>query len=196
MKGKKNCIIIGFMEQMMFLYLIFLGVISLMGCAEDKLAEIDGAGLLELTPLYHSVSQVCNGTAVENAAGYTEESGLHPIVLLSTLGGLHEWSYGLPVEWEPNSVSEVELVACVENEEAIIIETCQYSGGPPVDRFIYEVVIYLMDAKTGETIGIQAISGDSPRECKFTERQDLTKVYGSHVELNTVTDWISLFVEI
>lgn len=143
-----------------------------------------------------AVSQACNGIGVEDAADYNEAPGIHPIILLNHLGDRHTCTAGLPSDWWPESVDTTELVACVGNEEVEVIQTCYYTGGAPIQRHRYYVMINLVAAQTGETIETHKVRGDPPRHCGQTEPVSLTDLYGSHVTFDAVQNWLSDFVNL
>lgn len=142
--------------------------------------------------LEESLAVVCQGQAVAEAASYTG-GGPHPIVLLSSSGGHHSWSSQLDDTWLPESVSEVQLVACVGEQVEHSIEVCPYNG-PDITRYVYQVSVQIVAAQTGVTVATETIAGDRPRECRQTEDYDLTRLEGSDVSYGDVQSWMSAYV--
>jgi hypothetical protein len=144
--------------------------------------------------LAQAFSQVCyaRGTIVENAADFTGEAGIHPIVLLELGGGIHEWTDNIPSEWQPLSVSATELVACVGGPHQIFLERCEYIDGPTITRYGSSVSIDLVLPKTAETVKLLTIR-NSPRECRSEEPLELTELEASPVSFDQVESELSEF---
>lgn len=136
---------------------------------------------------------VCSREGVEIAAGYSSADTFHPIILLSDSGSRHAWSNSVPSSWQPESVGEAQLVACVGEETERSIEVCRYNG-PDITRYRYQVVVQVYDAATGTLRGEATISGSSPRACRQTEPYDLTVLRGDHVSFSDVQEWLSDYV--
>lgn len=141
-----------------------------------------------------ALAPVCEGGAVAEAALYTGGEGLHPVVLLDGSGDSHRWTGQVPSEWWPESVGTTELVVCVGEEQEVLIETCPYIGGPPIDRYQYVIHVELVAAQTGEMIAADDISGDAPRQCRQSEPVELVRLEGSHVAFSDVRDWLTPYV--
>lgn len=142
-----------------------------------------------------AASQVCDGKGIEEAATYIG-SGPHPVVVGNVEGSfLYEWTNRLPAAWWPESMNELELVACLEEEQEELIETCQYINGPPLRRYQYKRLIWLMEAKTGNRIAADIwIRGSVPAECPSATTTEHVRQDGSHVGFGEVRNWLSDFV--
>jgi len=141
-----------------------------------------------------ALAPVCEGGTAAEAAPYTGGEGLHPIVLLDESGDSHRWTGEVPSEWWPESVGTTELVVCVGEEQEVLIQTCPYIGGPPINRYQYVIHVELVAAQTGETIAADDISGDAPRQCRQSEPVELVRLEGSHVAFSDVRSWLTPYV--
>ncbi|MBP8000093.1 MAG: hypothetical protein KA314_25370 [Chloroflexi bacterium] len=137
---------------------------------------------------------VCNGIGLTQAARYTGGPGPHPIVFLASNGTPGAWSDELPKGWEPETLTEVELVACGEEEE-VLLEVCPYAGGSDIRRYQYTAHIVLRSAATGEQLGLLIIAGESPRRCAAEESVNISRIDGSHVDFEQIRQWLSSYVE-
>jgi hypothetical protein len=140
-----------------------------------------------------ALADVCSWQGVEGAAAY-EGADPHPVVLVASDGMNHAWSDQLPDAWEPESLADVELVACVHPEREVAIEVCQYNG-PDITRYRNEVEIRLMAARTGAQVAATVVRGTDPRECQQMEDYDLVRLEGSHVSYDDVEAWLRLHAE-
>jgi len=138
-------------------------------------------------------SPVYQGVGVNKASNYTNESGIHPIVLLGPDGTRHKWTTEIPSSWRPKSISDVELVICIYGERGRGIESCPYelpSGG----IFYITTVQLILDAnlreaKTGRSITNITIEGPMPRHCGAIEYIDNDDtIYGSHVSFTQLIE--------
>lgn len=137
---------------------------------------------------------VCNGIGLTQAARYTGGPGPHPIVFLASNGTPGAWSDELPEGWEPETLTEVELVACGEEEE-VLLDICPYAGGSDIRRYQYSAHIVLRSAATGEQLGLLVIAGESPRRCAAEESVNISRIDGSHVDFEQIRQWLSDYVE-
>ena len=162
---------------------ITLGVFTLFlaGCSNPQ-AEIQAA-----------LAGVCSGQGASQAAEYMG-SDIHPIVLLAASGESHGWSNDLPAGWNPGSVEETQLVACVEAEEEAPIEVCQYDG-PDITRYRYEAAVRVVEARTGAVVAATVLMGIEPRQCRSTEDYDLTRLAGDPVPFSAAADWLHRYAE-
>jgi hypothetical protein len=131
---------------------------------------------------------VCSGQGIAEAAAY-QGDGPHLLVLISSDGESHAWSGRLPDSWDPDSVGEVELVACVYPEGERSIEVCRYDG-PDITRYRHEMEIRLLAAQTGRPVASTVLSGNDPRACRLMEDHDLVRLEGTHVSYDDVEAWL------
>lgn len=149
---------------------------------------------------YDGLSSVCGSESAGTLeAADLSESPPHPIVLLSEDGKKHEWNDNLSFDWKPESVSTTELVACIGEELAQKIQTCEYSvtgyGSPTsfVYRYRYYLEVRLFSAYTGELIDEKTFQGTLPSLCPEYIYSTYSE-YGSRVQLDEVEDWLSDYV--
>lgn len=128
-----------------------------------------------------TLSPVCRGQGVPEAADYKASEGSNTLVLLDSAGEQHSWTGRVPEEWWPESVADTGLVVCVGEEQENLIQTCQYVGGPPIERFQYSVAYQVRAAQTAEVLFTYTIEGNAPRACRQSEPVNLTRLAGSHV---------------
>lgn len=138
-------------------------------------------------------SPVANGEGIPDAAEYTQESGLHPTILLNLEGQRHTWTNTIPVEWRSENVSSMQLVVLVSDQLTEVIEVCEYSG-PDITRYRYYVTAFLRAAKTGILVTNTTLYGTMPRECKQVEDYDLTAIYGDKVSFSNLSVWLESYV--
>ncbi len=167
-------------------------------------ASVTDLRLEEWSTIVDTMEPACMGQGIEQAAAYTGGPGVHRVILVTLVqpassGDLFDWraklrdfTNELPSGWEPLAVRWTELVACIEEQE-LVLETCQYTG-PSITRYQYEMVVRLVEARTGMTIATHSLSGDLPRECQQTEDYWLTRLEGSPVPFSGVKDWLAQFV--
>jgi peptidylprolyl isomerase len=162
---------------------VAIGVVAvLVIVACDPGPEVDRQTLEALAP-------VCEGQGIEEAAAFEGEN-LHPVVLLKSSGGIHSWTDKLPIEWWPTPLNPPQLVVCVEKEDKVVIQTCDYAGGSDITRYKYEVELRLVEARTGEEVDRVVFSGSDPRACKQSERQSVRELTGSHLEFGPAQAWL------
>jgi len=140
-----------------------------------------------------------SGNRVEKMAAYGG-SGPHPIVVLySGDGGIHQYMYELPFEWVPASIDDIELVACVGEDEWITIETCQYMPAGTVYRKQCQVEVHLIEAQTGSVVADKVFRGPHPSGCReqesFPSGISSFTFYGDTVPSVEIQRWLSTYVE-
>jgi hypothetical protein len=134
-------------------------------------------------------SSVCEGEGIEEAAEYSG-SGPHLVVV----GNMYEWTNRLPETWLPESTNELELVACLDEEQEELIQTCQYGMGSSWRRFQYKRRIRLLEAKTGEIVAADILMGGVPPQCPSSIISGDNQKYGSHVGYYPLQNWLSDFI--
>lgn len=147
-------------------------------------------------------SQVCSGSGIKQASEFSGSK--HPIVLVNSSDTTkhHIWSYCMPRYFWPEDISELQLVACAEEERKTIIETCYYtfSGSGPGDyrihRYQYELEITLIKARTGEVISTEIIQGSTPSRCPSSGTiYSINDIYGPRVSFIDIRNWLRGFYE-
>src|ERR1019366_5091420 len=115
--------------------------------------------------------------AVSMAAAYTPGPEPHKMVFLTPLGALHAWHEGIPIAWQAETVEEAELVVVVPSKQArIFVEKITYPNNePPIDRFIHEVEVSVVEAKTGRVLDNRYYR-NLPRQVLRLERWETTSI--------------------
>ncbi len=88
------------------------------------------------------------------------QAGPHGLVFIAADGSAHALNNAIPKSWRRESLSEIELVACVSDVQSRTIEECEYLGTPrTVDRVERFVNIRLIDVRTAtvaESVSLSA----------------------------------------
>lgn len=141
-----------------------------------------------------ALGPVCSGQANVAAAPFAG-TGPHPLFIQSGDGDLHMgWNGQVNETWRPVTVEDIELVACIGEAKEVSIEVCEYIGSN-ITRYRYETTVRLVEARTGHQVASKVFQGSSPRECNYSERADLTELFGSEIGYSDIEDWLSGFVE-
>ncbi len=140
--------------------------------AGSEEASGDATTTTGLAPIYteSEFDQVCRGTGLASATGYTAESGVHPVVVLQ--GEDPDYSYSsvtLPDGWEPESgaYESTQLVACLDRVSATPVELCEgYEDSDSgttwsVQTFDATYELTVRDAQSAEVIAEETFEGPS-----------------------------------
>ena len=137
---------------------------------------------------------VCNGIGVNIASEYNPtEQGTHPTILICSDGTRHKLTDQLRRDWWPENIIDVELVLVCDTEEYKVIQTCYYNG-PSITRYRYYIVVRLRIAKTGSLLSEATIYGALPRRCQKWEDYNLRELWGKHVTIGEISDWLRPYV--
>jgi hypothetical protein len=99
------------------------------------------------------------------------------------------------MDWQPASVEETELVACVGPAEKYVLQVCPYSGGTSTTRYAYRREVTVVSAKTAEIIDSATFKGEAPRACREWEERSLETLKRSkELDRNEVLAWLSEYV--
>lgn len=150
-----------------------------------------------------AVSTVAFGQGIPAAKAYQPEGpGLHQVVILSTAGKPYEnWNNGLPPEWAPKSVGDLELVAWIGPEREIKLGSQPYTvngkNSVIATAYRFEIDIELREALTGKTIATTTMSGSTPG-FPFTvyvaASAKETRIDGSHVVYPSLEEWLCPYI--
>lgn len=190
----------------MVLLVVFAGILCACGSGESHVQATAQAERELAAQMTQALNAICEKTGpVPEAAAYSETSGIHPTVVLRGKPGVR-WgiddSY-IHTEWKPQTLQDVELVACLNNE-AVLIETCPYklANGQAVsiERYQYLTTVTLYAAQTGEAITEMLWEGSLPNSCSteswFKENETVKKLYGVATGGGEVSDWLQSYVEL
>lgn len=90
--------------------------------------------------------------------------GPHRVIAITSDGQAHSWNEGLPDDWLPKSIEEVELVACVLPTEEWKKDTCDLLNAPDVDLYARTTEMTILSVHSGEREE-ETISSANPRRC-------------------------------
>ena len=150
------------------------------------------------------------GAGAPAAASYDSAALLSPTLVVHQGGSSWNiYNEDYPEAWNPSVVAEAQLVACVQGQDAQIIESCDYyetdvAGNPTsdasfVERRQYERTVLLYSAVTGELVAKERILGSIPAECgdEVFFEADGQVIYenGSTVGVSSVSAWLAPHVE-
>jgi uncharacterized protein YjbI with pentapeptide repeats len=145
----------------------------------------------------------CGGNAVDGAGSYAR-GAFNPMVILDGAGGAQP---GLTDQapvlgWEPTGTRFVNLVACVDHEATVTVESCPYvledGGIATILRQRYERRVVVVDPSTGSLLLDETVQGSTPQACPPTHlffggsRTDTFE--GSHVDFNAIQRDLVSFV--
>jgi len=181
---------------------VYPGAIEISDDGIDQ--DCDGNDLI----LYNTLSINCSNYEGNSdfKPYYQSQEGPHHIVLINSEGKPHTWNDSLPSKWQPESLSSIELLICID-EESVTKETCEYritgySTTGKIYRKQYKLNYTLFEAYTGNIIKSGFIYGSLPKACPFNASfrcsgygcSSINK-YGSHVELSDLIDRVTDYVE-
>jgi hypothetical protein len=190
---------------------VVLMVLVATGCGSGEKAQREATKQAQAAweeQVLEPVLPICggDGQAVSEATAYSQASGVHPAVLVrgSAEGG--NWRVPrnhLRPEWTPQTLSEVELVACMQIDE-ILIESCPYTlengQKASVERFQYQTIVTLREARTGTVVADTVLPGTMPAKCsnetRFEKNELIKEVYGVAAGIGQVSSWLEPYVEL
>lgn len=141
------------------------------------------------------LQEVCKGKGIAEAAIYNPKNNyFHPVVLLSGSGQPHNWSDDISDDWEPMAMRFCELVAAVDEEKRILLQTCTYTQGGIKYRYRYQMRIRLLNVRTGAAISSHTFYGTKPSACPQRTGVRYQELEGSHVGFSDVNEWLEKFV--
>jgi hypothetical protein len=111
--------------------------------------------------LDQAVVNICNGQGEPGAASYVAKRAFHPLIIYPD-------NYPYPDEARPQELSQLELVACVEESQATI-RSSPYEKGHTCLEKVNLAKITIRNAKTGKAIRTNEVRGASPERCASVE---------------------------
>jgi hypothetical protein len=130
----------------------------------------------------------CSGKGTVEAKAYEPDKSIHKVV------PINRNLDSVPKEWQPDSLSNTELVLCFGDDEEILIDYCRYYPSGIIDRIQNKKNAYLVAARTGEVIAQNTFSGTFPEPCPYVTRGS-GKIVGSAVKVEDMLVWMSPYVE-
>jgi DNA-binding beta-propeller fold protein YncE len=105
----------------------------------------------------------CQGKPIPGSATYDPQSkAIHRVVLVSQTGEQHAWNTALPESWLAQSLDQVELVVCLEEQTESVWMSCSYNGGKSTSYKNYVLKYKIFTAKSGEKLVDEQILGSPP----------------------------------
>jgi hypothetical protein len=121
----------------------------------------------------------CLGTAVPAAGSLIIGTTVNHVVVLDSVGKDFDWTGSTPATWRPSTISDLELVLCVDREQTTYVgEVCGYSNGPDITRHTAVRNVRIVEPSTGKTLA-KLVVESAARACAQTEERSLTDLYGS-----------------
>lgn len=148
-----------------------------------------------------ALRQVCAGQGVESAAPYPDGRDVHPVFGIDAEGQPALSNAMSGTAWRPTAVAEVELVACVETVNEVVLEECVYvaednpdGGQQIVERRQYDLHVRLLAARSANLVAERTFSGTPPGPCP--DRAINRAFVGPGAPDNqTMRSWLADFVE-
>lgn len=127
---------------------------------------------------------------VPAAAEYKFGPEPHRMVFLRVNGTLHPWHENLREDWKAETVRETELVVVAGTPTKRFVNRIVYGGNaPPIDRYIFELEISVIEAKTGKILH-NRLFRNVPRPIQQREAWETTLI-GRAVSLQQVFAYVS-----
>jgi hypothetical protein len=142
----------------------------------------------------HDLTPAAQARAVSGAAAFKPGPHAHKIAFLCPDGRLHEWHDSIPEEWRAYRVEETELVVVVGKQKKIFVDRVDFTNGPPMERYIFEVTISVVEPKTGKIVGYK-IFRHVPRAVQRRESYAVTML-GRPVPWSMVYQWVASMTRI
>lgn len=134
--------------------------------------------------------RLCKNPA--QAASAALPSTLKLGVVDSTTGAIFEpYLNGLPAAMQAKDKSDINVMLCLR-EDIIVFDTDQY-GSPPkytCTRYERDILAYLVDAKTGKTLGYRRFEGAEPPDCPDKTDTNVTRT-GDLPPAVDVNQWLA-----
>ncbi len=158
---------------------------------------------------YTTLKKVCRGVGVPGAGNYNRSiPGPHPVMLSYTSAYFNppsgsaptrDWWERLPNHWyydHKESISNIELVACVSDDYDIIVGgPCAYNIGSDIYFAKHARDIVLRNARTAQVVARKTFEGSSPAlNCPQTAPISQTREYGGYYSYEQVQGWLNPYV--
>lgn len=135
-----------------------------------------------------ALAPVCQGQGTPGAGAYSPGSGQTAhLVILDASGQPHEWTGLGDLDWRPNTLAEVELVACVGKPTIEHVRTCHYTRGGQLILKTEKLTVKVYAAQTGALISTSDFEGTTGG-CPTT-KQSSEKAHTEQVHSSMVMDW-------
>lgn len=120
-------------------------------------------------------------------AGHVIAEGRNHLVALDASGSESPWAAAMPADWRPATLADTELVACVQDNFPVLLETCTYLPAGKVTRVRFSTFAEVFEAATGRKVTQPhlAFDGSDPPPCPETNPSDTT-LEGERIQWATV----------
>jgi hypothetical protein len=136
-----------------------------------------------------ALAAATRGQSVPQAAAFLKTAETHGVVVMTRKGLLHEWHERLQPDWQADSVETTELVLVVGTQRQTQLQVVTYANGaPPITRYRYDLDVWLVEARTGQTIKSNHFTTIA-RQVRPRELWELTEL-GEEVSWATVATWM------
>ena len=140
------------------------------------------------------ISQACERVGIPEAASYSAGAGIHKAVMVDSDGD-DIWYTLLPLQWQPDSIANTELVVCIGDTICEDRGYCSYTNGASFKKNRCHRWIKLVVAQTGEVISDQRFYGDEPKCPGSVSGDRTTPESGGDIDRGELLDWLRSFVE-
>jgi hypothetical protein len=127
--------------------------------------------------------------AIPQAASFSPKDGPHKLAVLKPGGQKHDWQDYFPDDWRAYRVEDTELIVIVGAQKKIFVDKIHFQAGPPIDRYMFDLVVSVVEPRTGNVIGYRTFR-NVPREIRNSEAWETTAL-GRPIGWNTVFRWVS-----
>jgi hypothetical protein len=146
----------------------------------------------------------CNGRGLDWVTTYTNDQSPHPVVIAGrNFLGYRQWSHynnDLPLDWRPESVTDLQLVVCIDHSDQESIEYCDYHdprGPRAVSRLVHVLSMRLVNAQTGTILHTVELRGNPPEECSVIgppPPETVEDVCGDPGSTDAIIQWLDQYV--
>jgi hypothetical protein len=179
--------------------LAFVAVGLQMGIFRGQRAPVDENSAVEEAPppppakvsakFPEDLAPAAQARPVPAAAEYKHGPVPHPLVFLRLSGAVHPWQEYVGDTWSAETVATTELVVVVGQPRKIFVNRIDYAGGaPPITRYIFELEISVIEAKTGKILA-NRLFRNTPRQIMHREAWETTAI-GRAVSIQQVKSWV------
>jgi hypothetical protein len=158
--------------------------------------EDTGDGVEESSDvMLEAFTTICGGASGVSQAAVYNRLAKSPLVMIASGGeNALNLSSELPGSWVSTRIELTELVVCIEFEEEILLQTCEYNVGPDVERYQQSYTVTVHEAMTGEVLDEGIFLGALPRECRELETYELRRLDGG-INFAPIILWLCQFVD-
>jgi len=138
---------------------------------------------------------ICGGASGVSQAAVYNRLAISPLIMIASGDeNALNLSSELPGSWGSTKIELTELVVCIELEEEILLQTCEYDVGSDVERYQQNYNVSVYQALTGEVLDEGIFSGAFPRKCREQEPIELERLDGG-IDFDPIILWLCQFVD-